>query len=583
MQRYYKEHGRPENVTERMILSLRLFVKFAVLKKNPLRVKDKKAEKQMYPESVAKRQIAESILIEKMEEANIIIFDLWDVLVCPVLNQRYIWTLLETAVGCLGISGYSDPISRLDQNQKEWLERIVADFCLDNEYMHRVWNSAKEKGKPVFLYNNSDFDNTFASRIAERFAYIGELYDGDLHSGLYITADAKNRTGITYWNVNMLGESYRPFYSENVITDFYSRIVNFRFHAGQAVRSIFYEYGFACGGILTCGFCQYLNGLVRQEKIDKLLFVARDGDIIKKVYDCYFKECDTAYLYFSRTASYELIFEDFPEEYIEKKIKTRIRAAGEESTVGEIVKEYGLVCLEKNLVERGLFLTEKLNERNYWLFREVLLQQKGKIADMFQDAATAAKQYFMQEIQGYKNVCVVDLGWRGTSAVYLKHLFKKYGWKGSVRGALIGVALDDVTQAYVRNGVLYTYAFDSELFRGCGAENGNYMLQEELFCIESLFSSVEPTLLKYQTDADSGYGFVFGRSNPAREMTAEIQEGIMDYAGICAPLLQRYHLRILPKDAYTPLDYCMRNKRYRKMIGRAWAEETGMYEYINDK
>ena len=99
------------------------------------------------------------------------------------------------------------------------------------------------------------------------------------------------------------------------------------------------------------------------------------------------------------------------------------------------------------------------------------------------------------------------------------------------------------------------------------------MLQEELFCIEALFSSDEPTLLRYQTAADGSYGFIFDGQNIGREMTVEIQKGIMDYAGTCSPVLQKYHLRILPKDAYTPLDFCMRNGRYRKMIGQAWAGE----------
>lgn len=573
MQKHYREHGRPETVVMRMRLILKLFVKYAVLKKNPLRVKQKKMEKQIYPESKVNAQITESVLLEKMEKTDFIIFDLWDVLVCPVLDRRHIWALFETMIGSPGISDYSDSAILENRERRNCLKNIVADFCLDNTYMHRIWNCAKSMGKQVFLHNNSAFENPFIEEIAGRFAYTGKIYQGDLHGGLYITADAKSRTGILYKNVNLLGEPYRPFYQKNIITDFYSRVINLKFHAGHAEKSIFYEYGFACGGILTCGFCQYLNELVRQEKIDKLLFVARDGDIIKKVYDRYFKDCDTAYLYFSRVASYELIFEDFPEEYIDKNVKKVMGTGGGEVTVRKLLQECDLLCMESYLEEKGLAGTEKLNVDSYRRLKKLVLESRDRIKDEFRDSAAAAKQYFMQEIQGYKNVCVVDLGWRGTSAVYLRHLFKKYGWRGSVKGAIIGAALDDVTQVYVRNGLLYTYAFDSELFRGCGADNGTHMLQEELFCIEALFSSDEPTLLRYQTEADGSYGFIFDGQNIGREITVEIQKGIMDYAGTCAPVLQKYHLRILPKDAYTPLDFCMRNGRYRKMIGQAWAGE----------
>lgn len=502
LQRNYKIYGRSDSIIERAALVLQLFIKFVVLKRNPLRVRQKRAMKLKYPESADNQQIQEQILIERIKKVDVIIFDLWGVLVCPLLGTRQLFALFETVMGPKETFKYIDLRSVINKEQQKCLEEISRDFCLNNEYMHYIWNRAKLMGKKVFLCNNSAFDDTFAKTIAENFAYAGEIYQGDIHDELYITADSGEKKAIFYKNVNELGKWYRPFYHENVITDFYNRIVNCRFHAGQPEKNIFYEYGFVCGGILTCGFCQYLNELVKQENIEKFLFVSRDGDIIKKIYDKYYKKCDTAYLYYSRAASNELLF-------------------------------------EKN-----------------------------------QDAEVAAKQYFMQEINGYKNICIVDLGWRGTSAVYLNYLFqKKYKWRGSVIGALIGLALDDVTQIYVRNGMLHAYAFDNEFYRRTGADNGSYMSQEELFCIEGLFSSEEPTLLKYETDVDGKTNFVFASENKNREMTVEIQKGIMDFAKECAPLLEKYHLKILPRDAYTPLDFCMQNRNFRKLISQIYAGE----------
>ena len=214
------------------------------------------------------------------------------------------------------------------------------------------------------------------------------------------------------------------------------------------------------------------------------------------MYDRFYKKYDTAYLYFSRKASDELIFKEIS------------------------------------------------------------------------DSSMAARQYFMQEIQGYRHICVVDLGWRGTSAVYLKYLFQRYGWQGSVTGALIGAVCDDVTQIYVRNGMLHAYAFDNEFIRKSEVSNGVYMSEEETFCIEALFSAEDPTLLKYKIGTEGKTEFIFAEKNLNKKTTAEIQAGIMDFAEKCAPLLQKYHLKILPQDAYTPLDYCMQNKRYRKLISQ---------------
>lgn len=572
MQRHYKEQGRPAGAVERMWLILRLFLAFGVLRKNPVRIKQKSLGRRRYPESSHRQKISRQRLIDAIKDKNIVIFDLWNVLVCSALDAGHLHALFETVTGSHGITGYAGYCSAQNMGMNRHMEEIILDFCMDNQYMHSAWNHAKGMGKKVYLYNNSDFEEIFARKIAEKFGYAGEFYDGDKSAGLYITADSKEKAGIRYRDVNEAGGRYRPFLHTNVVTDFYSRYVNLKFHAGWPARSIFYEYGFVCGGILTCGFCQYLNELAAQTNIDKFLFVSRDGDILRKIYDRYYKKCDTAYLVYSRLASYEIIFEDFPEEYLDKNIRVRMRSG--RYTIGEILCMCGLSCLEEHLGGQGLSAADELDDDHYERFRRFLLQHKELAAEVFRDSGRAAKKYFMQEIEGYNNVCVVDLGWRGTSAVYLRYLFQeKYGWHGNVTGAMIGAAMDDVTQTYVRDGTLHAYAFDSEFYRGTGINHGGYMLSEELFCIEALFSSTEPSLLRYKLDHNGTVGFIYGPQDKNTEIITEIQKGIIDYAQGFVPLLQKYHLTVLAGDAYMPLDSCMQNRHYRKLICRAYSGE----------
>lgn len=571
MQRYYEEHGRPAGAARRMRLLLRLFLDFAVLKKNPVRRKQKELAGQVYPESSRGGQIPEPELTDAVKRSGTVVFDLWNVLVCPVLEGRYLSALVETVAGCPGMSGHTDLYSVREEPMRSRIEETAMDFCLDNEYMHAVWNAAKDMGKDVYLYNNSGFRDAFARKVAERFGYTGEICHGERPAGLYISVKPGNKAGICYRDVNEAGLPYRPFLHTNVVTDFYGRYVNLKLHAGWPARSLFYEYGFVCGGILTCGFCQYLNELASQKGIDKFLFVSRDGDVIRKVYDRYYKKCDTAYLIFSRTASYELLFEDFPEEYIDRNIRPRIGSGRQ--TVGEILQACGLSCLEGCLESGGLSAADRLDDSHYERLRQFLLRHKERAAQAFRDSKTAAERYFMREIEGYGSVCVVDLGWRGTSAVYLRYLFReKCGWQGNVTGALIGAAMDDVTQTYLRDGTLHAYAFDSMFYRRADT-GGEYMLPEELFCMEALFSSAEPTFLRYQQEPGGRTGFLYGRQDKNTEMITEIQKGILDFAQGFAPLLQKYHLAVLPRDACTPLNACMRNRHYRERICRAYIGE----------
>lgn len=574
MQRYYRMHGRPGNKIKRVGIMIRLFIKFVVLKKNPILLQQNRINRQLYPESCGKRQISDNMLWRHINKAGIVIFDLWYVLIYPALSDKQMISLLEAKVEHPGLSVDLKNIFLESKKMQKNLINIYMDFCLDNDYMHVIWNRTQEMGKKTYVYNNTKLSDENVMVILKNFDYDAEIYHGNPSNEVYIAADTAGKAKIRYQNVNKLGKNYRPFYCENVITTIYNQIVNLKLHSGREAKSLFYEYGFTCGGILTCGFCQYLNQLVEQENIDKLIFVSRDGDIIKKVYDQYYKKCDTSYLLFSRFASYEIIFEDFPEEYIEKNIKTRMMSRRKDRTIGRILRECGLQCLEERLKSNGLSYREELCDKNYAQFKQFLMQNKDCIMGEFHDSAIAARKYFEQEIQGYNKICVVDLGWRGTSTVYLKHLFKKVSrWEGQVMGAVIGVALDDVTQIYIRNGMLHAYAFDNEFFRRTGAYNGEYMSQEELFCIEALFSAKEPTLLRYKLDENDEVNFIYGPSNKNREIIAEIQAGIADYAKECAPLLEKYNLTILPRDAYTPLDFCMKNRRYRKMIYRGYIEE----------
>ncbi|MDE5716622.1 MAG: hypothetical protein K2I53_03205, partial [Lachnospiraceae bacterium] len=208
LQRHYKVYGRPSSAVKRAGLILQLSVQCLFLKKGTAYKKQKKFERQIYPESCLNQQVSKYNLLKKIKNSKIIIFDLWNVLLYSSLETWQYAALLEVMSGRPGISKCAD-IKRLldgDEVLQKCLEEICIDFCLNNEYMHDIWECANIMGKSVFLYNNSDFDEVFVRKIAESFAYTGDIYHGDFDKGLYITADARRKKGIIYKNVNELGK-----------------------------------------------------------------------------------------------------------------------------------------------------------------------------------------------------------------------------------------------------------------------------------------------------------------------------------------------------------------------------------------
>ncbi|MDE7430773.1 MAG: hypothetical protein K2N34_02485 [Lachnospiraceae bacterium] len=295
---------------------------------------------------------------------------------------------------------------------------------------------------------------------------------------------------------------------------------------------------------------------------------------MEKVYKKYFHNIDSAYFVFSRFASFELIFEDFPDEYFDKNIRPRMGRKETDNSIGRILQECGLVFIGQYLGEESLSKEEALQENNYRKLREVIIHHKAEIQDSFMETCRAAKKYIMDEIKDCKNVCVVDLGWNGKSIVYLKHLCeRKYQWNGSIIGAMVGACKSEVVQNYIRTGLISTYAFENELWRNRGKKDGVGMEYEECICMEALFSSESDTLLRYGFDENGDVKFIYGKKNKNQEIIREIHNGILDFAENFMPVIQKYDLKITARDAYIPLDWSMKNEKYKDTIYKKYYEE----------
>lgn len=569
MQRHNQIYGRIENPWKRAVFVAGLYLKYGIIKRDPLHVEQKQRAKLHYPESEAGQVFNKEDFITKVQSADAVIFDAWDVCFYPSLDRRQLSALAETVTLHLGMTDYDDAENVLPE-----CEDILLDFTIENEFIHQLWDEIKAMDKKVSIKNNSTlYSDDIVIKLIQKYGFDGEIFRSECDNVLFLTQEMADENSFRYVNVNLLGNMYRPFYYLNSVTALYNQIVNIGLHSRIKNLGLFYEYGFAYGGILACGFCQYLNRMVKEQNIDLLMFVARDGYILKEIYDRYYKQTDTSYLTFSRFASLELIFEDYPEEYIDKNIKPRMYRKNSDNSIRKILRECKLEFLENLVEEEGLDISDCLEMSNYLRFKEFLLKHRDRIQESFQDSAEAAKQYFTDSVRDYKKVCVVDLGWHGKSIVYLKHLLeKKYGWNGTVTGAVVGAANDYVTQNYVRRGLVNTYAFENEYWRRTGNQNGEYMTEKEVICIEALFTSEEDTLLRYRLDSDVKTEFIYGKKNENRDNIKMIHRGITDFAEKFAPVINKYNLMITPRDAYTPLDYFLQNEKSRDLIYQAYYE-----------
>ena len=135
-----------------------------------------------------------------------------------------------------------------------------------------------------------------------------------LHIGDNMQADivaAKNENFSTYYV-----EKYIDVYLKNAINfkfkmlyDQYPSVENSIVIALSAYRFVFkHDYaeyykdlGYSFGGPLALGYCQFIADKVARNNIDTLLFVSRDGYVLKKVFEKMYRGlCETFYIYAPR-------------------------------------------------------------------------------------------------------------------------------------------------------------------------------------------------------------------------------------------------------------------------------------------
>lgn len=569
MQRYNAIYGRIDKFTSRVVYLIKLYVCYAIGRKNPVKLRYKKNTHLKFPESEVEGQVSRDEFLYLIQTKEIVVFEVFNVMLYELLSERQLISLYETTSGNLGISAWIDECEKWVDTQEYY--ELKKSLTIDDPYIHELWNLAKANEKEVYIINNSSYEDEYVIKLLKEKGYEASLYTGG--EACYVREKQGEKNSVTYYNVNAIGEKYRPFHYLNTVTSIYNQIVNMRLHSGMDEKSLFYEYGYTCGGILTCGFCQFLNDLVDREQIDKIVFVARDGDIIKKVYDKYFHKCETAYLVYSRFASYELIFRDFPEEYIDKNIKVRIDRPNSNNSIENVLTECGLESMANIFESKGMCLSDNLDMENYKLLREILLENQREVACIFDESVSAAKTYFLEQIGDARKVCIVDLGWNGKSITYIKHLLKQYGWDGTVIGAMIGASGGEVTQNYISSKVIYPYAFANDFWRRMGTNNGEVMTEKEVICIEALYSSQEKTLLRYCFDKNGRPAFIWGKENQNVNIINEIQQGIIDFANEFMQIIDKLQLVIQPREAYTPLDCVMQNRKFVNQIFEAYKEE----------
>ncbi len=283
------------------------------------------------------------------------------------------------------------------------------------------------------------------------------------HSDVKMAAE-NGFTAVHYPNVNRMALTLRAYDMSPVVGGAYRGIVDTHLYQGGKVYSSEYEYGYVYGGLFVLGYCDFIHAYCESHGVDRILFLSRDGDILKQVYDRMYPGSPASYVYWSRAASTKLMAEydryDFFRRYLYHKVNQGIlvREILETLDLGEILE--GLLAG----LPPGL-LDEVLTDRNVETLKKYFQDNWQEICAVYGEYREATKLYFQRELEGARRVVAVDIGWAGSGAMALSYLAEQvWRFPCKVTGLMAGTntvhnAEPDASEIFLQNGKLVSYLF----------------------------------------------------------------------------------------------------------------------------
>lgn len=484
-----------------------------------------------------------------------------------------IWQHIEKKTGIPAEKGMKEEI------------KIELYFCFANPFMKQVYDRLVRMNKKVIAVSDMYMEKPLIKRILDKNGYkeISEIYvsceygksksNGELyklilenvknstiiHVGDNLFSDIKmaKKNGIMsihYPNINNSGKKYRPYDMSYITGSVYRGIVNSHILNGIKIFTPEYEYGFVYGGLFVLGYCNFIHDYAVKNDIDKILFLSRDGDILKQVYDDVFNE-NTEYFYWLRKAAVKLMARFDKYDYFRRFLYHNINTG---KTISEILRSMELTDIEKTWSEK-LLPEEKLTEKNVNKLKLIIEKSWNKVLKAYTEQEKATKAYISNVLKNCKKVCAVDIGWAGSGAMSLRSIVNGYGINCEIIGIVAGTNTlhnkeSDASESFLQSGKLVSYMYSQSHNRDILKKhdlNKGYNLYWEL-----LLSSTQRHFIGYYPVAEAkGIQLKFDEQDKNTEGIIQIRQGIFDFVQIYMKYFGNipYMLNISGRDAYAPM------------------------------
>ena len=443
---------------------------------------------------------------------------------------------------------------------------ITSDMYLPSTVIQMI---LQQSGYPEFTEYLVSCELQYSKHDGSMYRYMKQKYGTNkklIHVGDNPWADIKQgkAQGIdTYYypNVHQLGNTYRTQDMSHITGSIYRGLVNTYIHNGLHQYHPAYEFGFIYGGLFVLGYCKWIHAYVKPHNVDKILFLARDGDILKKVYEKLYPEERIAYVPWSRLVGMKLTAKYYKYEYIQRFVTHKVNQGYSIRAIFTTMELEQLLPLY--LQQSGESDCTKLTDKNYECVKTFLLKQWKSVIQQYEEEIRYGKVYYQQVLEHCKKVVAVDVGWAGSGAITLDTMVNKE-WQldceviGLVAGTNSFHSMDvDCSEGIRYSGKIESYMFSQDSNRDCWKiHNPNY---NHNVIVELLLASSDKSFRGFQVDT-----LKYGETDTLIDAEA-VQQGILDFADYSIKRVGR-NLHISGRDAFAPIEVLYRNPNYIKQL-----------------
>ena len=338
--------------------------------------------------------------------------------------------------------------------------QLEMEFSVINPYMMEIWKYASEQKKTIIFISDMYLSSDFIKKLLKKNGYkvehlyvsneyrknkgSKELYElvgqelnckktnwlhiGDNDYSDYKQAKEFGINAYHYKNVSTYYEGTKELsISESVLIGIQN---NYLYNGIQ--ENYWNKFGAKNAFPIYFGFAKWLYDLTKEE--DNLFFLARDGYIIKKIYDMFCKMDEntifTNYIYVSRKVLQLPLLGTMPElDKVIRQLTDRTELDGE-ITLRETLYKVGIRDMDKAEKYMNAFgflnLDEIVSPEKLYMAQNLIVKLSGEVRKYFSDKRKLLERYFEQEkVNCWNKLNVMDVGWKGSSQEVIEKILGK--------------------------------------------------------------------------------------------------------------------------------------------------------------